>query len=123
MKYAYSPHTFELIITDTPAEWMLTTDLPPPQFDNQTSGCFFKNGSWITVPTQIDTTVPAKKIRAIRDALIVQTQTKIDRALRQIRMGQQPIDDVASLDKYIQELSDVPDQIGFPLDVIWPELK
>lgn len=45
----YSPHTGELIRTETPADWMAQTHLVPPAFDAQEQGCFFRNGNWVLV--------------------------------------------------------------------------
>ncbi|MBP8135495.1 MAG: hypothetical protein KAY10_04230 [Rhodoferax sp.] len=52
MKYAYSPATGEIIVTDSPAEWMGTTAVPPPQYDPQTEGCFWVDGVWAIVPAE-----------------------------------------------------------------------
>ena len=49
MTYHYSPHTGELIATDNPADWMASTDSPPPAFDAQTAGCFWRDGVWVVV--------------------------------------------------------------------------
>ena len=46
-QHYYSPATGELIVTDTPAEWMSSTDLAPPMFDAATQSAFFRGGAWI----------------------------------------------------------------------------
>lgn len=43
----YSPYTLELIISDTKADWMLTTDMPVPEYDIQTQSPFFIDGAWV----------------------------------------------------------------------------
>lgn len=48
-KHAYSPATGELIRTETPADWMGTTDVAPPAFDAQTAGCFWRGTAWEVV--------------------------------------------------------------------------
>lgn len=48
-QYAYSPHTGERILTDTPADWMGVTAVAPPVFDSATTGCFWKSGAWVLV--------------------------------------------------------------------------
>ena len=40
--FYYSPHTQELINTDNPQDWMLSTDIEP----TQTSNAFFVDGAW-----------------------------------------------------------------------------
>lgn len=49
-KYAYSPYTGELIKTDTPADWMGVTSVPPPEFNPATAGCFWRADHWEIVP-------------------------------------------------------------------------
>lgn len=44
--YAYNPTTGELIQTDTVADWMGTTDVPPPVFDPVIAGCFWRGDRW-----------------------------------------------------------------------------
>lgn len=44
--YAYSPDTGELIRTDTVADWMGTTEVPPPDFNPVTAGCFWRGDQW-----------------------------------------------------------------------------
>lgn len=41
MKYHYSPYTNESIKTDTPSDWMLSTDVAPPH-----DGMFFDGKKW-----------------------------------------------------------------------------
>lgn len=44
--YAYNPATGELIRTDNVADWMGTTEAPPPEFDPVTAGCFWRGDHW-----------------------------------------------------------------------------
>lgn len=44
--YAYNPATGELIRTDNVADWMGTTEVPPPDFDPVATGCFWRGGHW-----------------------------------------------------------------------------
>ena len=53
-KTAYSPHTGELIETATPSDWMATTELAPPDFNKASQACFFSNGAWVIVDTEIN---------------------------------------------------------------------
>ena len=34
-----------------------------------------------------------------------------------------PSDDISELDEYVQKLRDVPQQEGFPYDIVWPEIQ
>jgi len=45
--YHYSKHTNEVIVTDTPASWMGSTDIQPPEFDSKTASAFFEDGAWV----------------------------------------------------------------------------
>ena len=45
-QYAYSPDTGEIIRTETPADWMGTTSVAPPEFDPATAGCFWCGDHW-----------------------------------------------------------------------------
>lgn len=62
--YAYSPNTGELIATNTPADWMATTSLEPPEFNPQTHGCFYRNDSWVLVPAEVPEAPDYKALRA-----------------------------------------------------------
>jgi hypothetical protein len=59
-------------------------------------------------------------IRAQRDLLIQAQSWKYERNAREVRLGLKPTDDMKALDTYIQALSDVPNQKGFPDAVVWP---
>ena len=59
--HAYSPHTGELIQTETIAPWMSTTDIDPPQFDAATQSAFFRDGAWV-----VKTTSPLEDAKAAK---------------------------------------------------------
>lgn len=46
----YSPHTFEHIQTDNPADWMGATDVDVPEYDSKAQGCFWRGDHWEVVP-------------------------------------------------------------------------
>ena len=48
MIYCFSPHTGEIINTDTPADWMGRTDLVPPSVSASQSAVF-QSGAWAVV--------------------------------------------------------------------------
>ena len=53
-QHYYSPATGELIVTDTPAEWMSSTDIAPPPFDAATQSAFFRGGVWVVESAEPD---------------------------------------------------------------------
>jgi hypothetical protein len=62
----------------------------------------------------------ANSQRANRDMLIKETQWRFERYARLARLNQPQIDDITVLDAYVQALADVPEQTGFPFEVVWP---
>jgi hypothetical protein len=62
----------------------------------------------------------AQEVRAKRDRLIAQEDWRYARYNSEIRLGLDPSDDITELDSYIQALRDIPQQEGFPNNVIWP---
>lgn len=69
----------------------------------------------IPAPTEIE-------VRADRNARINAVAWRYERHAREIRLGITPSDDIAVLDRYIQELAGIPEQLGFPDNVKWPTL-
>ena len=55
-----------------------------------------------------------------RDKRIIDVEWRLNRYYSEQRNGITPTDDIALLDAYIQELRDVPNQTGFPDNVVWP---
>lgn len=62
--YAYSPTTGELIRTDNVADWMGTTEVPPPDFDPVAASCFWRDDHWEVVEAQQEAPVPQSLTRA-----------------------------------------------------------
>lgn len=89
-------------------------------------------GAWVIKPSSIspstNTPVPLtpeqviSNVRLERDARINAVTWKYERHARETRLGLAPTDDIAVLDKYVQDLADVPKQSGFPDAVVWPVL-
>ena len=65
----------------------------------------------------------AREVRAKRDRLIAQEDWRYARYNSEVRQGLTPSDDIVALDTYIQALRDIPEQSGFPWDVVWPVLE
>jgi hypothetical protein len=64
-----------------------------------------------------------ENVRAKRDRLIDKEDWRYTRYNSEVRQGLTPSDDIVALDVYIQALRDVPEQAGFPYDVVWPVLE
>lgn len=62
----------------------------------------------------------ARVLRGYRDIAVQQIAWKIERYARESRLGKTPTDDIDALDAYVQALADVPQQLGFPWEVVWP---
>jgi len=62
----------------------------------------------------------SQRIRDERDRLIKAEAWRIERYNSEIRQGLVPTDDISLLDDYLQQLRDIPEQAGFPYDVVWP---
>jgi hypothetical protein len=58
MTHYYSPYTMELVLTETPSDWMGQTDAPPPAFDAQTQSAFYKDDKWEIVTAYTPPIVP-----------------------------------------------------------------
>lgn len=59
-------------------------------------------------------------VRVERDRRIQAVMWRYERLGRHFRLGLPMLDDMATLDAYVQALADIPDQQGFPHDVTWP---
>lgn len=66
-QYAYSPDTGEIIRTETPADWMGTTSVAPPEFDPTTAGCFWRGDHWEIVPGEVPSD-PVPEVVTMRQA-------------------------------------------------------
>jgi hypothetical protein len=95
---------------------------PRPQYDSLTQTCtegaFEQNaaGAWL-LPWVVDTLPEndaASNVRSQRDALLSETDWIVIKALE---TGQPTPHD---WDVYRQELRDIPQQQGFPYNVVWP---
>jgi hypothetical protein len=63
----------------------------------------------------------ADDIRAERDRLIESVRWRIERHSDELALGREPTEPLEPLLQYVQALRDVPQQAGFPTDIIWPE--
>jgi hypothetical protein len=88
------------------------------------------DGQWVVVweevetPTEVAekrTATKARIARQTRDLRIKQVAWRYERHARHVRLGQTPVDDINVLDAYVQALADIPQQPGFPWEVVWPD--
>jgi hypothetical protein len=64
----------------------------------------------------------ATTARAERDQRIAAIMWRVQRYESEVRQALTPTDDIVALDAYVQALRDVPQQVGFPGAVTWPEV-
>ena len=64
----------------------------------------------------------ADTARAERDRLIESVRWRIERHSDELALGIDPTEPLEQMLQYVQALRDVPQQAGFPTDIIWPEL-
>lgn len=82
--YAYNPTTGELIRTDTVADWMGTTEVPPPDFDPVAAGCFWRDDHWEvvaapppTLPVPVAVTMRQARLALLGAGLLAQVDAAI----------------------------------------------
>lgn len=63
----------------------------------------------------------AATARAERDRLIESVRWRIERHNDELELGIEPTEPLEPLLQYTQALRDIPQQAGFPNDIIWPE--
>jgi hypothetical protein len=63
----------------------------------------------------------SNSMRATRDLLIKEIQWRFERYARLARLNKPQVDNIADLDAYVQDLTEVPEQAGFPFNITWPE--
>lgn len=63
----------------------------------------------------------ADTTRAERDRLIESVRWRIERHSDELALGREPTEQLEPLLQYVQALRDVPQQAGFPTDIVWPE--
>jgi hypothetical protein len=64
-----------------------------------------------------------QEIRTIRDQKILEVEWRIRRYQDEQLLALPHTDDIITLTAYVQALRDVPQQVGFPQDVVWPILE
>ena len=63
------------------------------------------------------------QMRSIRDSMLQAVEWRVTRHRDEMELGMEPTEPIAPLLQYIQDLRDVPQQEGFPTDIIWPILE
>lgn len=64
----------------------------------------------------------AATARAKRDRLIESVRWRIERHNDELELGIEPTEPLEPLLQYTQALRDIPQQAGFPNDIIWPDI-
>jgi hypothetical protein len=72
---------------------------------------------------QAETNALWSLIRAERDKRIADVMWRYERYERYGRLGLEQTDDITKLDKYIQDLADLPQTQDDPYDILWPVLQ
>ena len=62
-----------------------------------------------------------KEIREMRDKKIEDVEWRVKRHQDEVALGLEPTEDITPVLVYIQALREVPQQEGFPENVVWPE--
>jgi hypothetical protein len=76
----------------------------------------------VAVEPVLDINMLASSCRSFRNTLIESAQKRVDRYKRQLAMGIPTVDNLSALYEYMQILADVPQQEGFPINIVWPEV-
>jgi len=63
-----------------------------------------------------------EQVKSTRGKLINDTVWRVQRYESETRLGITTTDNITNIDEYIQALRDIPQQEGFPTDIIWPTL-
>ena len=71
-------------------------------------------------PTLVEMVSTKEQVRGKRDALIQEVIWRKDRYYDEMELGITPTEPITPILEYIQALRDVPQQEGFPAEVIWP---
>lgn len=112
------------------------TLIAPPECA-QGECAYWTNNAWTVGPLPVeesteehpaDQTPPteaelAAQVRAERDARIKAIRWRIERHKDERDLSRTPTEPLPPLLEYVQALRDVPQQDGFPRDVVWPETK
>ncbi len=62
----------------------------------------------------------AAQVRSERDYRIQSVRWRVDRHDDEIKLGRNLTEDIKPVLEYIQALRDVPQQEGFPHNIVWP---
>lgn len=84
----------------------------------------------MTTELELDPETVARRIRNAsmnvrrdRDIKIKEVQWRVERYMREQRLGTpttESAETMQALDQYVADLCNVPDQTGFPMEVQWP---
>lgn len=98
--------------------WSYHTDPPPYTADEQLRW-IYKDNTWQWIVEKLGS--PLEQAYQFRQQEFDTHEWKYNRYEREVRLGITPTDNIAELDRFFNELCAVPQQSGWPDDVIWPE--
>ena len=99
----------------------------PPGYDIETEKLLWNGIEWSVVTLsafeeQLRIDAHSAEMKRRRNDSLNGIVWRVDRYLSEVRQGLPISIPIEKLDKYIQELRDLPDQEGWPFDVKWPEM-
>lgn len=95
----------------------------PPAVDSTRESLLWIDGQWVVHPiTEEEAIAKAwNNVRTIRNGSIQNLEWRVSRYLSQVRLGLDPVDDIAVLDAYAQALRDITKQTDV-FNIVWPDL-
>jgi len=116
----YSPHTGEYVPAgDDVPEWLARAGTPRPDYDPATQSLFWRDGYWERVElAPIRQARRADDERGARDQKLAALDALV---MNPLRWAAYTPAQQADLAVYRQALLDVPQQPGFPGEIVWPD--
>lgn len=100
-------------------------DSPIDVANNDNRLCYvLKNDMLLFIPQEYNVKEMSKIVRTKRDRLIDEIDWRLNRYERQERLGIETNDSIEWYEwalNYVQQLRDIPEQEGFPFDVVFPD--
>ena len=97
----------------------------PPVYSAESHKLEWSGTEWVLVELSVDElavlrTVLENDVRLERDDYFKKLSWRLERYQSETRLNLDPTDDITKLDDYFQKLREIPDQEGFPDNVVWP---
>ena len=99
---------------------------PAPNHDDNTQKLSWDGDKWVVSSFSDEEKETHKNnqwelVRNHRDAIIENTQWRIERYLSEVRRGVSPTDDITKIDAYIEELRQIPQKQDDPYNITYPQ--